>query len=171
MLTAFLQRELQAVLRSPSAPPPTVGFFDLGMDSLMSVELRNRMNRALSGQYVVSNTAVFDYPNVAALSAFLAAELAQALGSASPAPASQAAPTIRQRAASTDQEAIAIVGMACRFPGAPDLASFWKLLESGADAVTDGRPDVGPWQGVTGDPAADNPDVPKGRLRRGHRQI
>ena len=83
-LTAFLQRELQAVLRSPSAPPPTVGFFDLGMDSLMSVELRNRMNRALSGQYVVSNTAVFDYPNVAALSAFLAAELTEACGSAAP---------------------------------------------------------------------------------------
>ena len=161
LLTAFLQRELQAVLRSPSAPPPTVGFFDLGMDSLMSVELRNRMNRALSGQYVVSNTAVFDYPNVAALSAFLAVELAQALGSASPATPE------RRRAAKTDQEAIAIVGMACRFPGAPDMASFWKLLESGADAVTDGRQDAGPWQGVTGDPAADNPLYRRGGFVEG----
>src|SRR5580692_241775 len=32
-------------------------------------------------------------------------------------------------------EPIAIVGMACRFPGAPDVASFWKLLEDGRDAV------------------------------------
>ena len=49
VLVSFLQRELQAVLRLPSAPASAVGFFDLGMDSLMSVEFRNRLNRALSG--------------------------------------------------------------------------------------------------------------------------
>ncbi len=147
-LVAFLQRELQAVLRTPSPPAPNVGFFDLGMDSLMSVELRNRMNRALTGQYVVSNTAVFDYPNVAALAAFLARELGQALESTG-----QAAPAPRRvREVKTGEGAIAIVGMACRFPGAPDLASFWALLESGTDAVTDGRTDSGPWKGLTGRP-------------------
>ncbi|MGG5821423.1 SDR family NAD(P)-dependent oxidoreductase [Falsiroseomonas sp. HW251] len=31
---------------------------------------------------------------------------------------------------------IAILGAACRLPGAPDLDSFWALLESGTDAVT-----------------------------------
>ncbi|MFJ9576118.1 SDR family NAD(P)-dependent oxidoreductase, partial [Streptomyces sp. NPDC101191] len=30
---------------------------------------------------------------------------------------------------------IAIIGMACRFPGAPDLASFWRLLSTGGNAV------------------------------------
>ncbi len=158
VLVTFLQRELQAVLRSPSAPAPNVGFFDLGMDSLMSVELRNRMNRALAGQYVVSNTAVFDYPTVASLAAFLTDELGQAIesgGSESPAPA-VVAPQ-RKRARTAEDDPIAIVGMACRFPGAPDLASFWTLLESGTDAVTDGRQDDGPWEGVTGDPAADDP--------------
>ena len=63
MLVAFLQREVQAVLRLPSAPSPSVGFSDLGMDSLMSVELRNRLNQTLAGEFVVSTTAVFDYPN------------------------------------------------------------------------------------------------------------
>ena len=39
-------------------------------------------------------------------------------------------------------EPIAIVGMACRFPGgASDPASFWDLLSSGVDAVTDVPPD------------------------------
>ena len=42
--------------------------------------------------------------------------------------------------------------MACRFPGAPDLDAFWRLLEAGADLVTDGRQDEGPWHGVAGDP-------------------
>src|SRR3546814_17058405 len=34
------------------------------------------------------------------------------------------------------REPIAIVGMACRFPGSPDLESYWRLLEEGRDAIT-----------------------------------
>ena len=158
VIVSFLQRELQAVLRSPSPPAPDVGFFDLGMDSLMSVELRNRMNRALSGEYVVSNTAVFDYPTAAALAAFLAGELGEAIQSGkAEAPETASIASHRRRTATAEEDPIAIVGMACRFPGAPDLESFWRLLESGTDAVTDGRPDDGPWEGVTGDPAAEDP--------------
>ncbi len=158
LLVTFLQGELRAVLRSPTAPPPAVGFFDLGMDSLMAVELRNRLNRALAGEYTTSNTVVFDYPTVAALAAFLAAELEPVLGSgAAAAPAAAPAPRQRraQAPAKTEEDAIAIVGMACRFPGAPDLEAFWRLLAAGEDAVTDGRPDEGPWEGAVGDPAGD----------------
>ncbi|MFC0387409.1 SDR family NAD(P)-dependent oxidoreductase [Muricoccus vinaceus] len=32
-------------------------------------------------------------------------------------------------------EPVAIIGAACRFPGAPDLDAFWTLLEEGRDAV------------------------------------
>ncbi|MET7606923.1 SDR family NAD(P)-dependent oxidoreductase [Streptomyces avermitilis] len=32
---------------------------------------------------------------------------------------------------------IAVVGMACMFPGAPDLATFWANVLAGADAVTE----------------------------------
>ena len=38
---------------------------------------------------------------------------------------------------------IAIVGMACRFPGGSDLGGFWRLLKAGANAVTLGRPGSG----------------------------
>ncbi|MCU1470892.1 MAG: Type polyketide synthase 5 [Glaciihabitans sp.] len=31
--------------------------------------------------------------------------------------------------------AVAVIGMACRFPGAEDLPGFWRLLVSGADAI------------------------------------
>ncbi|GHD52867.1 hypothetical protein GCM10017083_28800 [Thalassobaculum fulvum] len=34
-------------------------------------------------------------------------------------------------------EPIAIVGMACRFPGAPDLDSYWRLLDEGRDAISE----------------------------------
>ncbi|WP_051022601.1 type I polyketide synthase [Nocardia pneumoniae] len=35
-----------------------------------------------------------------------------------------------------DDNAVAIIGMACRFPGAPDLASYWDLLASGREGLT-----------------------------------
>ncbi len=157
LLASFVQAEVQAVLRLPSAPAPTVGFFDLGMDSLMAVELRNRLNRALSGAYSAPNTLVFDYPNITELAAHLAKELDD--GGASPAGAPELASEVRDQASQRDEEGddgVAIVGMACRFPGAPDLAAFWRQLESRTDAVTDGRRDAGPWTGVAGDPASDD---------------
>ncbi|MFG2342388.1 type I polyketide synthase, partial [Streptomyces yangpuensis] len=33
--------------------------------------------------------------------------------------------------------AVAVVGMSCRFPQAPDPSAFWRLLAAGASAVTD----------------------------------
>ena len=159
LLASFLQGEVQAVLRLPSAPASTVGFFDLGMDSLMAVELRNRLNRAFSDAYVAPNTLVFDFPTIADLAHHLVDELGE------PAPAPEAASEaaldamaqpVAQPAPASDNDGIAIVGMACRFPGAPDIAAFWRGLEAGYDAVTNGRQDNGSWTGVAGDPAVDD---------------
>ena len=148
VLASFLQSEVKAVLRLPSTPVPTVGFFDLGMDSLMAVELRNRLNRAFAGAYTASNTVVFDYPDITALAAHLAGELAEVVG-AGTAPAAQPdpapSPAVRRNDGGS-ADAIAIVGMACRFPGAPDLPAFWQQLEAGTDAVTDERREPEPWQ-------------------------
>ena len=155
LLVSFLQQELQAVLRLSSAPEPTVGFFDLGMDSLMAVELRNRLNRAFVDAYTAPNTVVFDYPDIAVLARHLAGELGD-IGEAALAPAPQAQPEPERRpAAQREEEQIAIVGMACRFPDAPDISAFWRLLEAGVDAVTDGRRGSGSWSGGAGDPTAE----------------
>jgi acyl transferase domain-containing protein len=40
-----------------------------------------------------------------------------------------------QAAARSLSEPIAIVGLSCRFPGAPDADSFWQLLNDGLDAI------------------------------------
>ena len=38
-------------------------------------------------------------------------------------------------------EPVAVVGMACRFPGAENLDAFWTLIEAGGDAITEVPPD------------------------------
>jgi acyl transferase domain-containing protein/acyl carrier protein len=50
---------------------------------------------------------------------------------------------------------IAIVGLACRFPGAPDAAAYWELLRAGRDQVTEVPPDRWDWRAwYDPDPAA-----------------
>ena len=176
LLVTFLQGEVQAVLRLSSAPSPTVGFFDLGMDSLMAVEFRNRLNRAFAGVYTAPNTVVFDYPDISKLADHLGDELGEM--SETPAPAPEPEPARFAVAAPApvaaappevpaDADGIAIVGMACRFPGAPDLEAFWRQLEAGAEAISDGRTDGGAWAGVAGDPAGPDTGARRGGFVEG----
>ncbi len=139
VLVSFLQKELQAVMRLPTTPSPSVGFFDLGMDSLMAVEFRNRLNRAFAGEYVVSNTAVFDYPDIATLTGHLSEELGQIAEDDETPPTPETVVPEPRPAVGAEDDDIAIVGMACRFPQAKDLSEYWQLLESGKDAITDRR--------------------------------
>ena len=150
LLEQAVQRLVQDLLRMPSAPDPNVTFFDLGLDSLMALELRERLNLALSGAHTVSNTIAFDYPDTASLAGHLADVLStEREPSPEPAARSVAPPRPRQ----TDHNAIAVVGMACKFPGADDLAAFWSLLEAGASGVRDARNGSGPWTDFFGDAA------------------
>ena len=129
LLLGFVQRELRSVLGLPSLPAPGIGFFDVGMDSSMAMRLQSRLNRALAGIYEAPSTVAFDHPSCQ----LLARHLAEQLGVLdAPAPAAH-------RASATGGEEVAVVGMACRFPGGDGLAGFWRLLESGGDAVTEGR--------------------------------
>ena len=169
LMVSFLQEELQAVMRLQTAPSPTTGFFDLGMDSLMAVEFRNRLNRAFAGQYVASNTIVFDYPSVADLAHHLSDEIGdveeqkQVFAIPASAVAEQELPELAAPSDSaTDIDGVAIVGMACRFPKAKDIGEFWHLLKSGSDAITDGRRDNGSWSGTIGDPYSEQEVLRKG---------
>ena len=61
--------------------------------------------------------------------------------------------TARRPDLSAAGEPIAIIGMACRFPGANDIEAFWRLLETGKNAVAEGVPGsgVGRWGQLFGD--------------------
>ena len=106
------------------------GFFDVGMDSLMAVELRRRVEQAVGKE--LPSTLAMDYPRLVDVADFL---LGDVLSIGAPAPS---APAPAQPAAVVpmrSDEPIAIVAVACRFPGAPDPEAYWELLSGGVDAI------------------------------------
>jgi acyl carrier protein len=97
-ITEFLQQEVQNFLRLAQPPAATSRFLDLGTDSLMAVELRNRLHSQFGGAFTISATAVFDYPTIGGLGEYLAAQLPDAQSQATdaepePAPAEEESAT------------------------------------------------------------------------------
>lgn len=128
-LVGYISTQTQQILRLPDLPPLTDGFFDLGLDSLTSVELRNRLQVLLGSGITISDTLAFDYPTVEKMADYLVEAISPALPR-SPEPM-MLAPAVKGCAT----EAVAIVGLACRLPGAADAEEFWQLLEEGKDAI------------------------------------
>ncbi|MCP4165292.1 MAG: SDR family NAD(P)-dependent oxidoreductase [Chloroflexi bacterium] len=75
ILIRHLQGELQQVLSLSELPDPTTGFFELGMDSLMAVELRNRLQSQIGEMVSLPSTLLFDYPDIHTLATHLMAQL------------------------------------------------------------------------------------------------
>ena len=76
-LTEYLQREVQGFLRLAQPPAASSRFLDLGTDSLMAVELRNRLYGQFGGLFTISATAVFDYPTIRSLAEYLAGQVSE----------------------------------------------------------------------------------------------
>ncbi|WP_425581554.1 SDR family NAD(P)-dependent oxidoreductase, partial [Streptomyces yatensis] len=129
-LLDLVRRQAAAVLGhgGPESVTPQRPFKELGFDSLSAVELRNRLRTATGRR--LQATLIFDHPTPAALARHLDAVLSGSTDGAVAVPA----PVVAHPA----DEPIAIVGMSCRLPGGVDSPeALWRLLESGADAISE----------------------------------
>ena len=77
LLTGFIQREVSRILGLDKSERPDArqGFTDMGMDSLMSLELKNCLAQALQCDLPVS--LMFDYPTIYHLSDYLVKKLGE----------------------------------------------------------------------------------------------
>jgi acyl carrier protein len=127
-LTGYLQQLVARVLGMAAVPSAETGFTDLGMDSLMALELRRELERAL--HCALPATVAFEYPTAATLTTYLLADILQLAEM----PEEPVVSNSQQRSAGL-HEPIAVVSMACRFPGAETPEAFWNLLQQGEDQV------------------------------------
>ena len=119
---------------SPEAIDTTRPLHDQGLDSLMAVELRNKLSKAFGQDMPAS--IVFDYPTIEQLTELLRGKIGLR----------RADRVAQGSSVQSSNQPIAIIGMGCRFPGeVEDPDSFWRFLSSGGDGITDipsGRWDV-----------------------------
>ena len=119
-LRDWLVERLAEQLRvDPKSIDVRAPFAQLGLDSArivgLSGELEARLGRRLDP------TLLYEHPTIEALARYLSGE----------------AEGREEQAASSSATSFAIVGMACRFPGADSPEAFWSLLRNGIDAVSE----------------------------------
>ncbi len=143
-------RALAASVLGHSGPddiPAGRPFNEMGFDSLTAVALRNKLSSSVG--LPLPTTVIFDYPNADQLAGYLLTEIS---GEDVSAPAAPLAVSVNS------DEPIAIVGMACRYPGGvsrPD--QLWDLVVAGEDALGAFPTDRGWHLDTLFDPDPDNP--------------
>ncbi len=96
----------------------TAPFSQYGLGSTAAAAVAGELSDALGRP--ISPTLVYEYPSIQAAARFLAGKIPQIADS---------------QGAIPNRDPLAIVGLACRFPGAADPTALWEMLLSGGEAV------------------------------------
>ncbi|MER8265230.1 type I polyketide synthase [Streptomyces griseus] len=128
-LVTLVTEEAAALLGRPAeGVRPDLTLREQGLDSLMVVELRNRIGART--RVPLPTVLAFDYPTPQAIASLLLTHVDARYETPEAAPALVAAPEPPD-----DDDPVAIVSMACRLPDGIDTPeAFWELLVDGGEA-------------------------------------
>ncbi|MGW4490375.1 SDR family NAD(P)-dependent oxidoreductase, partial [Amycolatopsis sp. NPDC004368] len=160
-IVALVGEQVAAVLghSAERVLDPAKAFGELGFDSFTALELRNRLNGATGLR--LAATVIFDHPSVRRLAEFVMSKYVAAVSSGE-------VESVRRMRTVDDPagEPMAIVGMACRYPG--DVSSpedLWDLVANGDESIGDLPADRG-WN-LGESPASDSAHEEVDRSFRG----
>ncbi len=105
---------------------PHLSFMDLGGDSLTANRLVSRLAQDLNIDIPVLR--VFEHPTLKQFIKFIENQGSESTGPIAP-------PTPEAFTTEASDQDIAIVGMACRFPGAANIDEFWNNLVQGKESI------------------------------------
>ncbi|MEU3252300.1 SDR family NAD(P)-dependent oxidoreductase [Streptomyces sp. NPDC006997] len=129
-LRDLLREEAARLLKIPAAQlGDTAEFGDLGFNSMLFTDFANRLNDRLG--LTLTPVAFYQHSTIGALTAALAD---------TPVPAATEPRTLPAATPEPDgtMPPVAVIGMAGRLPGSPDLAAYWQHLIDGDDLVGPG---------------------------------
>lgn len=102
---------------------PESNFFNLGLHSLLLVELADKLNKTLN--QTMSVVDLFTYPTVRSLAQFL-----------TPLDAVPEGDNINLSSEKNLEHCIAVIGMACKLPGANNPNDFWQTILNKTEAIS-----------------------------------
>ncbi|MFK8103142.1 MAG: aminotransferase class III-fold pyridoxal phosphate-dependent enzyme, partial [Saprospiraceae bacterium] len=125
---------LLSLAASELDPSEPLSYF--GMNSIKLTRLAGEIEEWLNVDF--SPTVFYDYTSINAIAKYICEELSEAnitpISTATPQESNEQ--NTAQNTFEKDKD-IAVIGLACRFPGAKDIASFWELLLHKKNGIQD----------------------------------
>lgn len=146
MVDNAMRTAIQRIVNSTTVSED-IPMFDLGLDSLGAVELRQILSTSLHVK--IPATSVFEHPTIREMKRFLVDEVAKSRKIATPGEATLSdlnQPQVERNSVESingldgaevgDDFILAVTGMACRFPKSRTLSEFWHNLSNGVDCMS-----------------------------------
>ncbi|MGW6533304.1 beta-ketoacyl synthase N-terminal-like domain-containing protein [Streptomyces venezuelae] len=125
-LDAVVAAVAEHLERSPEDIAPGENFAAYGLDSAATVAISGALQRTLGRRLPAA--LLYQFQTAEDVARHLSREDGEDEATGQVAPA--ATPTAAD-------EPIAVIGMACRFPGAEDTEAYWRLVRDGGDAIVE----------------------------------
>ncbi|BBM86753.1 type I polyketide synthase [Candidatus Uabimicrobium amorphum] len=134
VLIEYMRTEIAKImgLKSKESITPDQGLFEMGMDSLMAVELQGKLESSFGQSF--SSTMAFDYSTIGDIARYVIRECFAD-------DTKKQVDVVEVHSDGNVDEPIAVIGIGCRFPGSDTPEEFWDVLANSQEVRCEVPPD------------------------------